>query len=82
MDATVKLKKIELQPDEQKAKRPARFSPLSESFAGSSADYMVDACKRRKLEVIINSLEDGRVVAAIAGCVGVARSLTVAMSDG
>jgi hypothetical protein len=75
---TVTLKKVELEPEEQK-KRKSRFSSLSEAFYGASADRMFDTCKRRKLEVIVNTVEDGRVVASIEGCIGIARSLITAL---
>lgn len=72
---TITLKKVEL-PLEEKATRVKRWTSLGESIHNyDHVDRPFRICQRRGLEVVINTLEDGRAVVSIDGNVGAAKSL-------
>ena len=75
-----KINKIELVkvtlPPEPSAERRKRWHSLYEAICGHiSIDKPFRTCQRRKLAVVINTLDDGRVVVSIDGAVGAARAL-------
>lgn len=74
----IKLKRVEIPPEEVKD-RPKRWNPLTASIQGCSEGKAFETCQRRGLEVVVNTVEDGRVVASIGGHVGVAKSLRAAL---
>jgi len=75
MTSTIKLVKVEL-PEEPQAERRKRWSSLHDAiFHYTNIDRPFRLCQQRKLELVINTLKDGRVVVSIAGSIGAARSL-------
>ncbi len=75
---TITLKIIELPPEEQVAK-PKRWRSLREVVGERiNIESPFQTCQSRGLEVVINTVDDGRVVVAIDGHVGVAKGLMAA----
>lgn len=75
---TITLKKVELPPEEQ-APRPKRWHSLVEAVGDHvHIEGPFKTCQRRGLEVVINTVEDGRVVVAIDGSIGVGKGLITA----
>ena len=74
---TIKLKTIDAPPP-TKLKEPP-FKPLSGGGYYRNTATLIQLCQSRKLPIVINTVDDGRIVAAIEDSVGVAKSLHAAL---
>ena len=78
-DNKIELVKVTLPPEEQRT-RPKRWRSLLEAVGDHvHIEGPFKTCQRRGLEVVINTVEDGRVVVAIDGHVGVGKGLITAL---